>query len=49
MTAYEELAGLTADEHCVDDPGYEACSECGSPTTGDLCRRCGLLAAIGLI
>jgi uncharacterized protein (TIGR00269 family) len=46
MAGYEKLAGLAADEHRVDDPDYEACSECGSPTTGDLCRKCGLLAAL---
>ena len=46
MAGYEELAALAASEHRGGSPDFEECAECGSPTTGDRCRKCGLLAAL---
>jgi len=46
MAGYEELAALAASEHRGDSPNLDECTECGSPTAGDRCRKCGLLAAL---
>lgn len=46
MAGYEELAALAAGEYRSDSPDLDECEQCGSPTTGDLCRKCGLLDAL---
>ena len=45
MAGYEKLAGLAATEY-EDNPDLDECESCGSPTTGNQCRKCGLLAAL---
>ena len=49
MAGYEKLAGLAATEYDDDNPELEECENCGSPTTGDICRKCGLLDALGAV
>ncbi|WP_128225730.1 tRNA 2-thiolation protein NcsA [Halobacteriaceae archaeon SHR40] len=46
MAGYEQLAGLAATEYDDDNPDLDECENCGSPTTGEQCRKCGLLAAL---
>jgi uncharacterized protein (TIGR00269 family) len=46
MAGYEELAALAASKYRGDGPELEECDQCGSPTTGDRCRKCGLLDAL---
>ena len=46
MAGYEELAGLAASDYRGDDDTVDECNQCGSPTRGDLCRKCGLLATL---
>jgi len=46
MAGYEKLAGLAATEYDDDNPDLDECENCGSPTTGEQCRKCGLLAAL---
>ncbi|SDJ80304.1 TIGR00269 family protein [Halovenus aranensis] len=46
MAGYEKLAALAASEHRSESPNFDECENCGGPTTGDLCRKCGLLDAL---
>jgi uncharacterized protein (TIGR00269 family) len=46
MAGYEELAALAASEHRGDETEFDECTQCGNPTTGDRCRKCGLLDAL---
>ncbi|MFP9193002.1 tRNA 2-thiolation protein NcsA [Natrialbaceae archaeon A-CW1-1] len=48
ISGYEELAGIVADRYAEDgdDVDLQACTECGSTTTRDICRKCSLLEAI---
>jgi uncharacterized protein (TIGR00269 family) len=46
MAGYEELAGLAASDSRGDEGTLDECRQCGSPTSGDLCRKCGLLDAL---
>jgi uncharacterized protein (TIGR00269 family) len=45
MSGYEELAALAAD---ADEGGetLDECEECGSTTSGEVCRKCRLLASM---
>ncbi len=45
MAGYEKLAGLASEEY-HDNPELDECNQCGGPTTGDRCRKCGLLDAL---
>jgi uncharacterized protein (TIGR00269 family) len=59
MSGYEELAELAAEEYRYDGGGEEGaddtnresdlgeCDRCGSPTAGDVCRKCQLVEAVG--
>ena len=46
MAGYEELAALASKAYREDSPQLDECVECGGPTTGDRCRKCGLLDAL---
>ena len=47
MAGYEDLAALAAEKYRRDaDRDIAACEKCGTPTTGDRCRKCALLASI---
>jgi len=46
LAGYEKLAGLAAAAYRDGPPDLGECRECGGPTTGDLCRTCGLLEAL---
>ncbi|NHX34862.1 MULTISPECIES: tRNA 2-thiolation protein NcsA [Halolamina] len=47
MSGYEELAELAADAYGGDEDGdLGECEECGSTTSGDVCRKCRLLASM---
>ena len=46
MAGYEKLAGLAATEYDDGNPEIDECETCGSPTTGEQCRKCGLLDAL---
>ncbi|WP_181685507.1 tRNA 2-thiolation protein NcsA [Halorhabdus salina] len=46
MAGYEQLARQAA-RNVDRDRGYASCDTCGRPTTGDRCRRCQLLDALG--
>jgi len=46
LAGYEELSRLAADEYRGDDPDLGECEECGAPTAGERCRKCGLLEAL---
>jgi uncharacterized protein (TIGR00269 family) len=46
MAGYDGLAALAAKEHRGESPDLDECEQCGSPTTGDRCRKCGLLDAL---
>ncbi|GGL63698.1 tRNA 2-thiolation protein NcsA [Halocalculus aciditolerans] len=50
MAGYEELASIAADRYRDDgeEPVGE-CDECGSPTTGDVCRKCRLVDAVNAV
>jgi len=45
MAGYEQLAALAAADRS-DGEGPSECEQCGAPTTGDRCRKCGLLDAL---
>ncbi|PSQ44747.1 TIGR00269 family protein [Halobacteriales archaeon SW_7_68_16] len=49
MAGYEKLAKLAADAYRGGDKDHDRseCEECGAPTTGDVCRTCRLVAAVG--
>lgn len=47
MAGYETLAGLAAAEYGDGSQSVGHCAECGSPTTQDVCRKCGLLEVLG--
>ncbi|GAA0293430.1 tRNA 2-thiolation protein NcsA [Halarchaeum salinum] len=48
MAGYEELAAMAAERY--RDPGSAAdlneCTECGAPTTREVCRKCDLVDAV---
>ncbi|MBP1986442.1 tRNA 2-thiolation protein NcsA [Halolamina salifodinae] len=48
MAGYEELASLAADSYDDDGNGKDLgeCERCGSTTSGDVCRKCRLLASM---
>ncbi|WP_312911896.1 tRNA 2-thiolation protein NcsA [Natronosalvus caseinilyticus] len=48
LSGYEELAGIVADRYDEDgdDADLQACTECGSTTTREVCRKCSLLESI---
>ena len=48
MSGYEELAALAADAYGAadDSDSLGECSECGSTTSADICRKCRLLASM---
>lgn len=46
MAGYEEIAALVAEDTSGPDD-TSSCSACGRPTTGERCRACELLAALG--
>ena len=46
MAGYEELAALASGEYRDGTPDLDECVNCGSPTTGEYCRKCGLLDAL---
>jgi len=48
ISGYEELAGIVADQY-ADDGGSSSlrtCTQCGSTTTQEICRKCSLLESI---
>jgi uncharacterized protein (TIGR00269 family) len=47
MAGYEELAALAAERYRGGDRETDECDRCGAPTTGDRCRKCDLLDAVG--
>ncbi|MFW5918655.1 MAG: tRNA 2-thiolation protein NcsA [Halanaeroarchaeum sp.] len=48
LAGYEELAEMAAERYRGDEtPELVPCSTCGSPTTGERCRKCQLLDAVG--
>ncbi len=47
MAGYEEIAHVVADQYDTDEqPALQDCERCGSPTTGDICRKCQLVESI---
>ncbi|AEN06530.1 TIGR00269 family protein [Halolamina sp.] len=47
MSGYEELAALAADAYGGEDgQALRECTECGSTTSADVCRKCRLLASM---
>ena len=48
MAGYEELAAVIADDYGVGrgESDLADCEECGSPTTGEICRKCALVESI---
>ena len=47
LSGYEELAALAADRYGGDeDDNLNECEQCGSTTSGRICRKCRLLDAI---
>ncbi|MEE6211172.1 TIGR00269 family protein [Salarchaeum sp. III] len=48
MAGYEELAELAAEKYRGGEPESEldSCTECGAPTTRDVCRKCALVDAV---
>lgn len=46
MAGYEELAGIVAEEYDRGNEDLGECSNCGSTTTRDVCRKCSLLESI---
>ena len=48
MAGYEELASVIAGDYGVGRGESELadCTECGSPTTGEICRKCALVESI---
>ena len=47
MSGYEELAELAADAYGGDEEdNLGECERCGSTTSGDVCRKCRLLASM---
>lgn len=49
MAGYEELASIVADRYRGDEDDLDTCEECGSPTTGDVCRKCRLVDAVNAV
>lgn len=47
MAGYEDLARLAAEARSTDTLDLAPCTECGSPTAGEVCRACDLLASLG--
>ena len=47
MSGYEELARLAAEARRGDDGPRGECDRCGAPTTNEICRKCGLVDAVG--
>ncbi|UWG47157.1 tRNA(Ile)-lysidine synthase TilS/MesJ [Halanaeroarchaeum sp. HSR-CO] len=48
LAGYEELAKMAAERYRGEKtPELVSCSTCGAPTTGDRCRKCQLLDAVG--
>ena len=48
LAGYEDLAQMAAERYRGDTtPELVPCSTCGSPTTGEECRKCQLLDAVG--
>ena len=49
MAGYEKLAALAsaALDDTEDDPDFGSCDKCGAPTAREVCRKCGLLDALG--
>jgi uncharacterized protein (TIGR00269 family) len=47
VAGYEELAALAAERYRGGDREMGDCERCGAPTTGDRCRKCQLLDAVG--
>ena len=47
MAGYEELAAMAAGVYGDDDVEVDACERCGAPTARGVCRKCGLLDALG--
>ncbi len=47
IAGYEELAGILATEYSGEgNTTLNACTECGSTTTREICRKCSLLEAL---
>ena len=46
MAGYEELAELAARQYRDDGADLSPCERCESPTAGDVCRKCKLVAAV---
>jgi uncharacterized protein (TIGR00269 family) len=46
MSGYEELAGLASEAYGEGAPDVDECENCGSPTTGEFCRKCDLLETL---
>jgi uncharacterized protein (TIGR00269 family) len=46
MSGYEKLATLASEEYRNGSPDLDTCTNCGSPTTGEYCRKCDLLDAL---
>ncbi|WP_330631174.1 tRNA 2-thiolation protein NcsA [Halocatena halophila] len=47
MAGYEEIAHVVAEQYDTDEqPDLQDCERCGSPTTGDICRKCQLVESI---
>ncbi|MFB6093566.1 MAG: TIGR00269 family protein [Halanaeroarchaeum sp.] len=50
IAGYEDLARMAAERYRGEgSPELEPCTSCGSPTTGDRCRKCQLLDAMGSV
>ncbi|MFW6003503.1 MAG: tRNA 2-thiolation protein NcsA [Halanaeroarchaeum sp.] len=48
LAGYEDLAKMAAERYRGEEtPELVACSTCGAPTTGERCRKCQLLDAVG--
>lgn len=47
MAGYEKLARMVAHEYRDPNETVGRCERCGSPTGREICRKCGLLDAIG--
>jgi uncharacterized protein (TIGR00269 family) len=48
LAGYEDLARMAAEQYRgATTPELVPCSTCGSPTTGEQCRKCQLLDAVG--
>ncbi len=47
MAGYEELAAMAADRREDGGPTMGECERCGGATTGEVCRTCQLVEAVG--